>query len=443
MGFRLWGPSNFAFGVAIRAVTIAALVWGAGDVAIRFHYYATALVLLAFAGLATANLASHARTADRILATFADGLAGGAIERPARMPAAFSDLGAAIDRAADRLDADRTDRQRRNDLLESMLDTVGAALFVIRPDGAIEQSNHAARLLAREAAARFTDIRVLGPDAVARVMALAPGGREILRLADGRRVLASVAGFALPGGQTRRLVSLQSVSGELAAVEVGAWQDLVRILAHEMMNSLTPIVSLAESLEDLLNDHPGASNETAAAVQVIARRSQGLMSFVDRYRKVAELPAPRRVAIHLSDLMAGLDQLFEPMLRARGVAYASEVRPQDLVLCADPEMLEQALVNLVKNAAEAVEGIAEPSVTIVFRHAEEGLVELMVSDNGRGLPDDLDRLFVPFFSTKTGGSGIGLNIARQVAIAHHGRALARRGAPRGAVFSLILPAGGG
>ena len=435
MASSAWRAWPFAAGVLARAGVVGVLGWGAAELVVRLHYYATAMLVLGLAALVSADLARRALAADRMLKIFADGLAAGTVERPARPVAAFGELGAAIDRAADSLDAERSERQRRIDTLEAMLDTVGVALFVLAPDGAIELSNRAARNLAREPATRFASLRAIGPEVAARLMALGPGARELLRLPDGRRMLAGAAAFSLPGGERRRLISLQGVSGELDPVEFKAWQDLVRILAHEMMNSLTPIVSLAESLEGLLHEQ----GEAAAAVQVIARRSQGLMSFVDRYRRVAELPSPERTTISLAELAAGLDRLMEPMLSERGIAYVSQVDPPDLVLFADPELLEQAMLNLLKNAVEAVEGSAAPAIQLSCRAIGDGLVAISVCDNGRGLPEDPEGLFVPFFTTKAGGSGIGLSIARQVALAHQGQALAERREPRGATFSLVFP----
>jgi nitrogen fixation/metabolism regulation signal transduction histidine kinase len=428
----------FAVGVSLRAAAVAGLLWGAVVLVVRDHYYATALILVALAALLIADIVRLTHAADRMLEAFAEGLAAGVAERPARPPAAFRGLGLAIGRAADRIDAERDLNQRRTDALEAMLDTVSAALFVLRPDGSIERSNRAARNLAREAAGRLADVPAFGRDLGAQLSAMAPGAREIVRLPDGRRMLAAAAVFTLPDGGRRQLVSLQSVSGELDPVEIKAWQDLARILAHEMMNSLTPIVSLAESLGNL----PPDDGDAHMAAQVIARRSQGLMNFVDRYRTVAELPSPERAEVRLSELAAGLGALIEPMLKEKGVAFSAEVDPPGLAVTADPQLLEQAVLNLLKNAVDAVEDAADPAIRLSCRLRSDGQAAISVADNGRGLPDDPDGLFVPFFTTKTGGSGIGLSIARQVALAHQGQAIAERGDPGGAVFSIVLPTGG-
>ena len=438
-GAGRWRGWPFAAGLAARGLVAGALGWAAFKAATGPGYYATALVLLALAVVIAVDLTRQAGLAERTLKNFADALAAGAIERPARKVVGLTDVAHAVNRAADRLEAERLAGQQRLNGLEALVDTVTAALFVLSSDGRIVLANRAAHTLAGEEADRLGRLAVFGPELGAKLQALPPGAHEVVRLTDGRAALASTAAYVVPGGERRQLVSLQTVSGELAAVELKAWRDLARILAHEMMNSLTPIVSLAESLDRILREGGADMGEAASAAQVIARRGAGLMSFVDRYRKLADLPAPSLAPVRLSELAASLGRLFAPMLEGRGVELGFVVEPPHLTILADQDLLEQALVNLLKNAAEALRDGAGGAITLACGLAGDGEVVLSVSDNGPGLPGDVDDLFLPFFTTKAGGSGLGLSLARQVALAHHGRILAEdTGA--GATFSLVLPA---
>lgn len=438
-----WRAVPFAIGLGVRAALVGLLVWAAAEVMIGAHYYATGVVLLGLAGLVVADLSRVTLAGDRTLRALADSLAAGTVERPARTLAAFGELNWAVEQAANVLDAERRAHQERTDELEALLDTVNAALFVLAPDGTLDHSNRAARAMAADQAGRLEDIAAIGPGPARRLTALVPGAREILRLDDGRQMLATAAAFSVPGRARRRLISLQSVSGELDLVELKAWQDLVRILAHEMMNSLTPIVSLTDSLERMMRDEPApgpeAARQIAAAVQVIGRRSEGLMNFVGRYRRMVDLPAPELAKVRLRDLVDSLGRLIGPMLQDRGMLYRCEVRPPGLTVLADSDLLEQAVLNLLKNAIEAAEGGAGPAIELICSLGLDGGVVIAVNDNGPGLPEDLEGLFVPFFTTKPDGSGIGLSIARQVALAHQGRLLAERRSPRGAVFSMVFP----
>jgi C4-dicarboxylate-specific signal transduction histidine kinase len=176
------------------------------------------------------------------------------------------------------------------------------------------------------------------------------------------------------------------------------------------------------------------------AIEVIARRSAGLMSFVDRYRRLADLPAPAKSRIVAADLLAGLRTLTAPQLAERGVELESTAEPADLAISADPDLLEQALINLLKNAQEALAGQAGGRIRLACRLEDEG-VAISVFDNGPGLsPAAAEAAFTPFFTTKASGSGIGLTLARQIALAHGGRLEHRPLPPRGAEFRLVLPA---
>ncbi|MDB5425653.1 MAG: histidine kinase, partial [Phenylobacterium sp.] len=256
-------------------------------------------------------------------------------------------------------------------------------------------------------------------------------------------MLAQVSGFTTGGG-ARRLIALQSVAGDLDAVEIKAWQVLVRVLAHEMMNSLTPICSLSESIAGRLREAPtgAADAELIEAAEVIARRSEGLMHFVERYRRLTDAPATVKTATPAAELVRRLDRLSAAMIGEDPIAYSSAVRPSRLTLHADADLLEQAAINLLKNAVDAVRGRPDAAVRLELA-LEEDHVALSIADNGPGLPaDDPEGAFVPFFTTKAGGSGIGLSMARQIAIAHGGRLEYRPGKPNGAVFRLTLPPAG-
>jgi nitrogen fixation/metabolism regulation signal transduction histidine kinase len=432
-----WGSSRaapFAAGVAVRAALIGALAFAAVALAAWAHYYATAAILVGAALLVALDLARSATAADRTLAQFVDGLFVEGYDRPGRRPGAGR-LGAAIDRALGELAALRAERQRRLDYLQALIDTVAAAVLVATEDGRIEFANRAAGQRLGEAPT-LAALPALGPAAGAQLAAAPLGSRLVLTLADGGRALASVGAFASAAGP-RRLVALQSLAADLDAAQQEAWRDLTRILAHEMMNSLTPICSLAESLAAMGDRDPAA---LAEAVEVIGRRSAHLISFVERYRRLAELPAPEREPIEAARFVAGLGALIGALAADRGAAYESTVEPPGLILSADPDLLEQAVINLLKNALDAVAGRPDGRVRLVV-NAEDGGAAIAVVDNGPGLaPAEAEAAFTPFFTTKPGGAGIGLSLARQIALAHGGRLEHRPALRGGAVFRLLLPA---
>src|SRR6185295_3041278 len=174
--------------------------------------------------------------------------------------------------------------------------------------------------------------------------------------------------------------------------------------------------------------------------EAIKRRSRGLMEFVARYRAVAELPPARLQPLRMDEFLRGIDRLLAPALKDRGIAYGSSVSPQALTANADPQLLEQAVINLLRNAGDAVASAREPRIEVCCE-LRDGRVVMSIADNGCGVPDARrEQIFVPFFTTKPGGSGIGLNLARHVVLKHGGQLDVRANVPLGTVFTLSLPA---
>ncbi len=435
---RLAGAAGFALGAVLRAAAIALLAFGV-LLALQHHAWATALVLTGALSIVAIDLARSTLAADRTLAQFVEGLTAEGYERPT-IPRGLSELGEAIRTALDRLAFIRAERQQRSDFLEALADTVSAALLVVDEGGTVTAVNRAARTTLAATPGPLAAVPALGAQTAQRLAAAPPGAREIVRLTDRRAVLATVSSFTAAGG-ARRLIALQSLAGDLDAVEVKAWQDLARVLAHEMMNSLTPICALSETIAGRLADadRPEVRAEIADAAEVISRRGHGLIGFVERYRRLTELPEAIKERLRAAELARRLDLLVGAMIDKAAIDYGSLVQPSWLVLDGDPDLLEQALINLLKNAVDAVRDRPDAKVRLAITQDEDQVV-ISVADNGPGLPTaDPDGVFVPFFTTKAGGSGIGLALARQIALSHGGRLDHRPIHPNGAEFRLILP----
>ncbi len=237
-----------------------------------------------------------------------------------------------------------------------------------------------------------------------------------------------LAGRDLVLGQVpERLLALMPIESELEAETLKAWRQLVHVLTHEIMNSLTPISSLSRTARELLEEQGGASQEDrhdlTLAMDTIARRADSLASFVGNYRRVSELPEPKLEPVRLSELFARLEKLSAADWVARGGTAVFEVEPASLTLMADAGQLEQALLNLIKNAAQATAGQASPQLSVRARLVRGGRLSIEVRDNGPGVPPGLENdIFLPFFSTKPmakpgaaeGGQGIGLAVVRNL-----------------------------
>lgn len=238
-------------------------------------------------------------------------------------------------------------------------------------------------------------------------------------------------------GREQQLISLKNIHSVLERNEMEAWQKLIRVLTHEIMNSITPIISLSETLSERGIPSQLGEKEYSVmlqAMQTIHRRSKGLLEFVENYRRLTRIPAPIRTQISIAELFTDLKKLFPEE------EFQFEVPSPELKLNVDRTQIEQILINLLKNAREACSRKSDKKIQVKARKLSAGNTTLTISDNGEGiLPDVLDKIFVPFFTTKTSGSGIGLSLCKQIMTLHEGSINVKSEVGKGSSFILTFP----
>ncbi len=243
------------------------------------------------------------------------------------------------------------------------------------------------------------------------------------------------------------ILSIQDIKNELDEKEVQSWMKLIRILMHEIMNSITPITSLSESLSNIYSkdgqpvspDRVTAKtiSTTLQGLNVIKDQGKGLMSFVESYRKLTRIPEPERQLFRVSDLFSRLQVLYSSYRRDKGIEISFSLKDPDLEINADQNLVSQVLINLVKNALEALENTAGGRILIRADIGNDMHPEICVIDNGPGIPEEnLDEIFVPFFTTRRSGSGIGLSISRQIMRVHGGNLKVRSVPGKETIFCL-------
>jgi nitrogen fixation/metabolism regulation signal transduction histidine kinase len=330
------------------------------------------------------------------------------------------ELKEAFNRILARFQDARAERDIQAGYLETVVKHVPVPFIAVRADGTLSLVNNPARrLTGLPALRRFDQLAELDPALPALMQAIDPGSQQLLqtRLRDVPAELRVSVSEIRMAGETERLYSIENLSGELTARESSAWRNLIRVLTHEIMNTLTPVTSLAETAATML-DKPDATDDIREAVQTIARRSEGLMNFVSRYRELLKVPQPDPEAVKVADVLRNVATLMAAELK--GLDLVVDVVPESLEVQADRQLLDQVLVNLVRNAADATVVIDSPKLRLSGK-LDFGRVIIRVSDNGPGIPDEtMDQIFVPFYTTKRDGSGIGLSLSRQIMTAHRG-----------------------
>jgi nitrogen fixation/metabolism regulation signal transduction histidine kinase len=346
----------------------------------------------------------------------------------------FGELGSAFTDILERFQTVRTEQIEHQRHLKAIVEHVPVPLLSISSDGLLTLWNNAARkLFGANHVTKLSDLMPFGEEFAKHLAAVKPGERRLVHFTiDGMEHQLSISATQILLNKSQEtLVSMQDIQSELDIAQLQAWQDLVKVLTHEIMNSITPVASLAKTTVDLVTDckhkadtYPELSEDLkdiSDAVETVARRSDGLIHFVSSYRQLTRLPTPNKSKINVSALFQQSCLLATLEWEKRGIKVDVNIEPSALEVTVDKDMLEQVLLNLLKHAEHAVENCPSPKVSLHAYLNKRGHVVIKVCDNGKGIPDKIgNKIFVPFYTTKQQGSGVGLALTRQIMLAHGG-----------------------
>jgi len=426
--------SRFRVRVALCTVAMLLTALLTASIIVHTHWYAT-MALCVAALLAECFLLLHlALETSREVARFLDAIAADDfLQSFAKLSndSAHAELGAAMTRVLARLRTSRSEREEQAEYLRALVDHVPVALICVDDAGHVQLLNIAARRLFTSDLVEVLQMGRYGQAFALGIESLEPGQSAILKMvrAGGNLQLKASATALASRGVRSRLISLQNIESEMSAQELAAWQTVIRAMAHEVMNSLTPISSLAattqvlvgEALQQLPADAAPAAalQEAREALETVAKRSAGLLHFVQNHRRLTKRLVAQIEVARIQRVFARLQRLLGVELAARDIHLTLQVEPESLEIAADPDLLDQALINLVRNSIEALRDRPAGRIVLSAHRDAEGRVAIDVVDNGPGIAEDLgDKIFVPFFTTKRQGSGIGLTIVRHIATAH-------------------------
>lgn len=350
----------------------------------------------------------------------------------------FNRLYQAMDRVSHQFKAMRMKFASQDQYFKTIVESIGTGLITFDQDGKVDLLNKAAKnMLGIKSAFKIDKLNESQQGLGDILREIRPSGKRLFRVNTGSETLllsinSSVLKFT---DRELKIITFHDINQELDKNEQESWQKLIRILNHEIMNSLAPIISTAATLKNLLtgkgageypvsdHDREHVFEKMISGLSIIHERSEGLKSFVENYKMLNTIPQPVISTFIIRDLFDNCKSLLSEALQTSFIRCSSEIGIPNMELTADKAQIQQILINLLKNSIESLSATAKEDKVIFMKafYNERGKAVIQVSDNGKGISTEyIDQIFVPFFTTKEKGSGIGLSLSRQIMHAHHG-----------------------
>jgi len=349
----------------------------------------------------------------------------------------------------------RSEKEEHFQYLQSIVQNIDVSIVAFQKDGTVEMINKAAKKLFQISGLKnVKQLYAISPEIVDKLLNLNPGENQLVKVQQEDDILQ----LAVNGTEIKVhnkhiiLATIKNIQSVLEEQETEAWQKLIRVLTHEIMNSITPIASLSSTIDMMIKslneaqvEDPNATldeetvDEIQQGLQTIHKRSTGLMHFVDTYRNLTRIPKPNFKIVAVTTLFNNITPLMDEEIRNSNINFSVSVEPDNIDLSCDVELIEQVIINLLKNAIHALENRPSPTISLNGFLNKRGRVTIQVTDNGEGiLPEVLDKIFIPFFTTKPKGSGIGLSLSRQIMRLHNGSINAFSKPDHGTTFTLTF-----
>lgn len=338
-------------------------------------------------------------------------------------------------------------------LLQAIIDKISFGIIAFNEDDEILLINQSAiNHLKIERTKEWNYVKKHNAAFTDQIEDMAENGRKLVELGIGSEIRQlSVYNHSITLTQKYcRVITFYDIQDEIEQKEIEAWYKLIRILTHEIMNSATPLTSLTDTILMLLENQSGMQKklkdiseenikDVRSSVNTIKKRTEGILQFVEAYRKLTDIPHPKLIKVKVEELINSVLSLLEPELRRENIKTKVTIDPKGLQLKCDKMLLEQVMINLLTNSIYALKKEVNPMITINI-YEKESKALISIEDNGRGIEEEvLKKIFIPFFSTRDGGSGIGLSFSKFVILQHGGRIRAESKIDKGAIFIIELP----
>ena len=429
---------NFKINTVVRIILIMIMTLAVFISVYRFGFNVTPILLGVLIMFQIHDLIRYVQKTNRYLTSFLESIRYSDFSRSFKLEGlgtAYDEMKIAFNDVISDFQKVRTEKEEHFHYLQNVIQHIGISLIAFQKDGSVEMINNSAKKLFQISKLKNIDqLESYSSELVEKLKNMKSGERILVQVID-NDMLLQLAIYATEFKirmQRIILVSIQNIQTELEEQEMAAWQKLISVLTHEIMNSITPIASLSSTINELLKDIDTTDNkpqmindETVIdirnSLRTISKRSTGLVHFVESYRNLTKIPKPKFNIIPVKDIFNNVHLLMEKEIKMNGIECIINISPTSLELTADEELIEQVLINLVKNAIHALHNIENAKIIMRAFMDKRGRIALQVIDNGPGILEEvIDKIFIPFFTTKQEGSGIGLSLSKQIMRTHGG-----------------------
>lgn len=421
---------NFRYQILLRisflTLTIVSIDWSFNQ-----NYFITPWFLVLVLALELLSLFAFLNKTNRIFIDFLQAIKYSEFTHTFEVfgkGSSFDELKSAFNKVMADFRKIRNEREEGKIFLENTVQHLGTGLLAFDQTGQILMFNNAGRkLLPLHGFKNIQKLKEFNPKLYEFIFSLKNQSKELFFSEDNQQKLSfNCKKFTLSNGDIT-LLSIQDITKELSQKEVESWQKLIRVLTHEIMNSITPITSLSQTSVSIMENYQQKNNtdqdleKIVKAVKTINKRSEGLLTFVQRYRELTRVPKPQKEKFILRDFFKEIETLLKEELKKDKVELKIKLSTENIELYADKNQVEQVVINLIKNSLDAVKKSKNPLIELIGKITDKSEIEVIIKDNGQGIiPDALEKIFIPFYTTKAQGSGIGLSLSRQIMHNHNG-----------------------
>ncbi len=435
MGYR-----NFRLNIIFRVLLLAFTIFVFVYVYEKQNYYITPFLIGILILVEVISLIFYTEKTNRDVANFLESIRYADFTRSFQIEGvgkSFDNLKRAFNSVITDFQKIRSEKEEHYFYIQNIIQHITICIVAFTKNGNVEMVNNAAKKMFQiHNLKNISQIEAFSTDLYQTLIGIRPGENRLVKVQEEDDLLQLAVYCTVFKIEEREimLVSLKNIQAELEEQEMEAWQKLIRVLTHEIMNSIAPISSLAQTVDLMVKEMAVEIQENMSdrfdneriddiqnAIQTIQKRSSGLIHFVETYRNLTRIPKPNFTIFQVRQTFQRIQKLFQDDLKGGQIICCCKVEPENMEITVDENLIEQVLVNLVKNAIQALGGTKSPNLELRAFINKRGRTTIQIVDNGQGiLKDVMDKIFIPFFTTKPTGSGIGLSLSRQIMRLHGG-----------------------